>query len=75
MALNKASADAVGTAIASALGVTNSAAIANWQKVVEQIFSGIVSDGIVTIPASSIITTGSPSTQTGPSAPVMLAIS
>lgn len=34
----------------------------------------ITTDGVVTIPASSIVTTGSAATQTGPSAPVNLQI-
>jgi hypothetical protein len=72
-----ASASTVANAICAGMSppVTDSAAQAKWLVVVTQIFTGIVNNAVATVPASSIVTTGGPATQTGPAAPVPLAIS
>ena len=77
MALNNSSADAVAVAICAALtpAVTDPTAIANWKVVMRQIWAGIVADEVVTLAANSVITVGSPSTQTGPTTPVVLTVS
>lgn len=72
-----ASASAVTDAICAGMDppVTDADAKAKWLVVVTQIFTGIVNNGVATVPASSIVTVGGPATQTGPAAPVACAIS
>lgn len=72
MPLNKASADAASAAYCSAAGITDSVAQAKWQLLFEQVWSGIQANIsiVATVPASSIVTTGSATTQTGPATPV-----
>lgn len=72
MALDNTSADACATAICSAMGITDATTIAQWKKMVEQLYSSLKTDIVITILASSIVTTGGPATQTGPAAPIPL---
>lgn len=70
-------ADTVGAAIASALdalpkGADHSADA--WKIVMEKIADWITTNGKATIAASSIVTTGTAATQTGPAAPVQCSI-
>lgn len=64
MSLNDSTAAALGSAICSALNVTEASAVTKWQTICQQIYSHLKTDAIVTtgIPVS---TTGSPSAQTG----------
>jgi len=70
MPLTPTQADALATAICSALGVTDTASKAKWQNIAELFYSHLVADITVTIAALSIVTTGSAATQTGPAAPL-----
>lgn len=72
MALNTGTADALATAICSALGVTDAPSIAKYKQVYELVYSHLKTDILITIAASSIVTTGSATTQTGPAAPIPL---
>lgn len=77
MALNTALANSVGTAIANELAALprgSDVSVDAWKIAVKKIFDAIVASGVitVTVPASSIVTTGSAATQTGPAAPVPL---
>lgn len=78
MALNNAAADAAGTAIANALTALPAAdkqdAVKIWQTAMRLIYARIAQDAAVTVtlPASSVVTVGSATTQTGPAAPVPL---
>jgi len=78
MALNNSAADAAAAAIASALVALSAEAKQNpteiWKVVMRQIYARLATDAVVTatIPASSIITAGSATTQTGPAAPVSI---
>lgn len=65
-----ASANAVGSAIASALNVTDAESVANYQTIVTQIYTGIVAHLTAIVPPASIVTVGSATTQTGPASPV-----
>lgn len=72
MALNSATADACAQAICAAIGVTDAASIAIYKTVYEQLFTALKTDIVITILPSSIVTTGSAATQTGPAAPIPL---
>jgi hypothetical protein len=74
MALDNVSADAVATAICSALGVEDEATQAKWKSIMEAIYGGLKTDAIITIPSGAIVTSGSATTQTGPAAPVLLSL-
>lgn len=78
MPLNNAAADAIGSDIAATLAALDKESDQSevaWQTAVRKIFAGIVANGKATLPASSVVTTGSAATQTGPAAPVELSIS
>lgn len=68
-------ADAAATSFCGTIGVTQPDAIAQWQKLFEEIATWITASGHATIPASAIVTTGSATTQTGPASPVTLSLS
>lgn len=72
-----ASAATVADAICAAMTppVTDPDAKAKWVVVVTQIFTGIVNNGVVTVPPASINTAGTAAAQVGPPAPVLLAMS
>lgn len=72
MALNSGTADAVATAICVALGVTDSISQAKYKQVYEILYAALKTDIVITILASSIVTVGSATTQTGPAAPIPL---
>lgn len=79
MALDATNADAVATAFCAANGITDAAAIAKWKSLMEYIYfssSGSLVHAITaTLPTNSVVTVGSPSTQTGPTSPVSVTIS
>jgi hypothetical protein len=75
MSLTNGTADALATAICSALGVSNPAALANWKTICEQFYSHLKTDIVATISAGSINTAGSAAAQVGPPAPVLTVIS
>lgn len=78
MALNNGTADALATAIVSALGLTGdqaTQATALWKNVTRTLYSSLKTDAVVTIPSSAITTNGSASAQVGPPAPVNLSLS
>lgn len=72
MALSAPNADAVAQAICTALGVADAPSVAKWKTVMEKIYAGLKTDIVITLPASSVVTTGGPATQTGPTAPVVM---
>lgn len=79
MALTTSNADLVAEAFCAANGITDSAAIGKWKSFCEQLYASssgaLVTAITATIPAASIVTVGSPTTQTGPAAPVPCIIS
>ncbi len=70
MALNNSTADALATAICSALGVTDPSAIAQWKTIYRQVYSSLKTDIVTTIGTNAIATAGSATNQSGPPAPV-----
>lgn len=69
------SSNTAATNICTSLGVSDTASINQWKHIMSQIATWIEGNGTVTIAPSSIVTTGSATTQTGPAAPIILAIS
>jgi hypothetical protein len=77
MSLSNSTADALGSAICAALGVTDASAISKWQTICRQFYAGsngIQLNIIVTLQPGTVVTAGGPTTQTGPAAPVVLTI-
>ena len=72
MALNNTTANAVATSICSALNITDPTTINAWKSIMQQIYSGLKTDIVITIAATSITTNGSASTQVGPPSPIPL---
>lgn len=72
MPLNNSAADALADAFCAANGVTDAAAIGRWRSLAELIYSHLKTDIDIIIQAGSIVTTGSPTTQTGPAAPITI---
>lgn len=75
MSLNTAAADVLAQTIVTNLGLTGAAAtsaLTKWKVVTEAFFASLTANGSVTIQAASIVTVGSPSTQTGPPSPIVL---
>lgn len=70
--LNPTNADALGQAICTALSVTDATTITDWKTICELFYSHLKSDIQITIAASSIVTTGSATTQSGPASPINL---
>lgn len=68
--LNPTNADALATAICSAIGVTDIATQNIYKTIYETVYSHLKNDIQITIAASSIVTNGSATTQTGPAAPI-----
>jgi hypothetical protein len=79
MALNNSNADTVATAYCSANGITDPAAIQKWKNFCRMLYLGssgsLLTAITATVPAMSIVTSGSAATQTGPAAPVPTVIS
>jgi len=79
MALNNSNADAVATAFCSANNITDPAAIQKWKSLCRMFYLGssgsLLTAIAATVPAMSIVTSGSATTQTGPAAPVPAVIS
>ncbi len=73
MALNNGTADAVATAICTALGVVDAVSIAKYKQVYEIVYTALKADILITLPAASVVTVGNAATQTGPAAPVLMA--
>lgn len=72
MALNNTTADACANAISAALGIADAP---SQQKMRDQwriIYAKLKADITIQIAASSIVTTGTAATQTGPAAPIPL---
>ena len=76
MSLNNASADACGTAINSAIQALSQSSKENtalvWQTAMRVLYAQLKANAVITIAPSTIVTTGSAVTQTGPAAPVIL---
>jgi hypothetical protein len=70
MPLNNTTADAVATAICSALGVSDNASKAKYKQVYEILYAALKTDITTTILPGTIVTAGGPASQTGPAAPV-----
>jgi hypothetical protein len=70
--LDNAHADALAVAILDAVGVTTPASIAKAKTAIEIFYAHLKADILITIAASSIVTVGSATTQTGPAAPIGL---
>ncbi len=70
MALSNATADAMVTSMASAMGITDAATIAQMKVQWRIVYSSLKADILITLPAASVVTVGSATTQTGPAAPV-----
>lgn len=68
--LNTSTANALGAAIASALGSSNPSDITHWQTICQTIYQHLLTDIQITILPGVIVTAGGPTTQTGPAAPV-----
>jgi hypothetical protein len=78
MPLSPANADTVASNIVSALGLTGTQAgdaTAKWKKIIEELYSALITDITVTIAPGTIATAGSPTAQVGPPAPVVLVVS
>lgn len=79
MALTTGNADAVATGFCAANGITDTAAIAKWKSFCEQLYvtsgGALVTAIDVTLPATSVTTNGSPTSQVGPPSPVTLTVS
>lgn len=70
MSLNNGTADALATAICSALNITDAATQNVYKTIYETVYAHLKTDIQITIAASSIVTTGSATTQTGPTSPI-----
>ncbi len=75
MPLTPTTADAVATAIAAALGVTDTISINKYKQVYEILYAALLVDITATLSANTVITVGSAATQTGPTTPVPVVIS
>lgn len=76
MSLNNASADACGTAINNAIQALSQANKENtalvWQTAMRVLYTQLKANAVITLAASTVVTTGNATTQTGPAAPVIL---
>lgn len=72
MPLNASTANALGEAMASAVGASDQDTIDQWKNIANALYDAIKADLTMTIMAGSIVTTGSAATQTGPAAPIPL---
>jgi len=72
MPLNSGTANALGAAMASAVGASDQDTIDQWKAIANTLYDALLADLTVTILAGSIVTTGSAATQTGPAAPIPL---
>ncbi len=68
--LNNTNADALATALCSALGVVDAPSIAIYKTIYRTVYAALKTDISIVIAAASIVTTGSATTQTGPAAPI-----
>jgi len=67
--LNNGTANALGAAIAAALNPSQPDT-AHWQTICQQFYQALLTDIVITILSGTIVTTGGPTTQTGPAVPV-----
>lgn len=75
MALNTGTADALATAIVTALGLTGTQAtqaLVHWKAVCETLYTKLKTDIDITIGATTIVTSGNASTQSGPPSPITI---
>lgn len=75
MALTAANAKICADAFCTTAGITDAAAVLKWEELVQQLYASLKTDIGAILPASSVVTTGSATTQTGPAAPVPIVIS
>lgn len=68
--LNNTNADALASAICSALGVTDAASQTKYQEIYRLVYSHLKSDIEIILQTGTVVTTGSATTQTGPAVPV-----
>lgn len=72
MALNNTTADALATALCSALNVTDPTSVDIYKTIYRTIYAHLKTDIAVTLPINTVVTTGSAVTQTGPTTPVTM---
>lgn len=72
MPLNASTANALGAAMATAVGASDQDTIDQWKNIANALYDAIKADLTVTILAGSIATTGSAAAQSGPAAPIPL---
>lgn len=72
MALNPGTADALATAICTALNVTDAASIAIYKQIYEIVYLHLKADIAILIATNAITTNGSATTQQGPPTPITL---
>ncbi len=70
MPLSNGTADTCAAAICAALGVSDQATLDKYKQVYEILYAQLKAQILITLPAASVVTSGSASTQTGPAAPV-----
>lgn len=78
MSLDNTTADALAASICSSLSITDAAAKNKWKTICRAFYSsgdGIADNLVVILQALTVVTTGGPTTQTGPAAPVTLDVS
>lgn len=54
MALNNTTADAVATAICTALSITDVATVATWKTIMEKIYAGLKTDIAIAVTVTSV---------------------
>lgn len=72
MPLNASTANALGAAMATAVGASDQDTIDQWKNIANALYDAIKADLTVTILAGSIATTGSAAAQSGPASPIPL---
>lgn len=72
MALDNSTADALATAITTALGVTDTVTLNKYKQIYEIVYAHLKADIAIIIGTNAIVTAGSASTQQGPPAPVTI---
>jgi hypothetical protein len=73
MALNNTTADALAATLVTALGLTGTeatTALPRLKTFCETLYAHLKADIVITIQTATIVTTGGPTTQTGPAAPI-----
>lgn len=72
MALSNGNADLLAAALLSAVGSNNPASLAKAKQAIELIYSHLKADILITLLTGTVVTSGGPTTQTGPAVPVLM---